>query len=226
MIKFIKRLKNVIDNFWLSMIQNIPGGFGIKLRYLYWKRKFKHCGRNVLIDVGVVIQGAQWISVGNNVAIGPYSVLVAGPVNEDGLRVKRIKNPDFRFKCGELVIGDNVHISQHCIIQAHGGVEIGNNCGISAGTKIYSFSNLPRNPEVPSEEIFFNVFVPEKSYFVSGPIVIGDNVGIALNSLVLPGVTIAKNSFVAINSVVLTSFKENSYISGNPAKRVEDRFIK
>lgn len=32
---------------------------------------------------GVIIQGAKWISVEDNVRIDKYSILVAGPVNFD-----------------------------------------------------------------------------------------------------------------------------------------------
>ena len=75
----------------------------------------------------------------------------------------------------------------------------------------------------PSEEIYFTPTRREYAYFFA-PIVIKDNVGIALNSIVLPGVTIGEKSFVAPCSVVMTSFKSNSYIAGNPARKIRGRF--
>ena len=50
------------------------------------------------------------------------------------------------------------------------------------------------------------------------------SVGTCLNVVILPGVSIGKDSFVAINSVVNSSFEKNSMIAGNPAKRIKNRF--
>ena len=125
---------------------------------------------------------------------------------------------------GELYIGDNVHIAPFCIIQAHGGVFIGNNSGLSSGVKIYSFSNVPTNPYDPSDQVLFTTMCHRSAYLV-GSVVLDDNVGIALNSIILPGVHIEKDSFVAPMSLVINSFEKNSYITGYPAKRIKNRFI-
>jgi acetyltransferase-like isoleucine patch superfamily enzyme len=52
------------------------------------------------------------------------------------------------------------------------------------------------------------------------PIVIGRNVWIGRNSIILPGVSIGDNSVVGAGSVVTKSFPANCVIGGNPAKLI------
>lgn len=215
----------IFDNMVRTVITYMSGPLGRKLRYLYWRGKFKKCGKNVIIDEGVIIQGAEWISVGDNVWIDKYCILLAGKVDVEGHPIKIRENKNFHFEPGELIIGSGVHIGAFNIIQAHGGVYIGNNVTTSAGVKIYSLSNMHVNYENPEIVMYANCMVEEqdKVGYIISPIVIEDGVWISLNSVVLGG-TIGKNSFVAPNSVVIHEFEENSYISGNPAKKIKDRF--
>ena len=52
------------------------------------------------------------------------------------------------------------------------------------------------------------------------PIIIGNNVWIGLNSIILKGTIIGDNSIVAAASVVSGEFGANTIIMGNPAKEV------
>ena len=124
---------------------------------------------------------------------------------------------------GELIIESNVHIAPFCLIQAHGGAYIGQNCALSSGVKVYSLSNMPRNPYNLDETVYFSPMANNSAYFI-GPGMLKENVGIALNCIILPGVMIGENSFATPNSVLLSSITPNSYVSGNPAKRVKERF--
>ena len=49
-------------------------------------------------------------------------------------------------------------------------------------------------------------------------VVIEDNVFIGARALIMPGVTVGKNSIVAAASVVTKSVPENTVVGGNPAK--------
>jgi galactoside O-acetyltransferase len=222
-ITMIKKIFKAFDDILRFFIIYMPGSTGRKLRYYYWRKKFKKCGKNVLIDEGVIIQGAEYISIGDNVWIDKYCVLMAGQVNLAGRTVKRKRNASFKWEEGELIIEDNVHIAPNCILQAHGGLYIGKNSGFSSGVKVYTLSNLPNDPNDFTKVTYFTPLNEISIYYI-GPVVIDENVGVALNSCILPGVTIQKNSFIGPFSLILTSFKENSYISGNPARRIKDRF--
>ena len=60
---------------------------------------------------------------------------------------------------------------------------------------------------------------------VLGAITLEDNVGVALNTIILPGVFVGGDSFIGANSVLFNQdFTENSLIFGSPAKRKGCRF--
>jgi acetyltransferase-like isoleucine patch superfamily enzyme len=57
----------------------------------------------------------------------------------------------------------------------------------------------------------------------SPPIVIGDNVWIGMNSVVLPGIKIGDNVVIASNSVVTKDIPSNSIAAGNPCTVVREK---
>ena len=223
--KFVKIIKYVVENFLMFFIISFPGPTGRKLRYFYYRGKFKRCGKNVMIDEGVIIQNPDWISVGDAVWIDKYVILQAGKFNMDVGILKKRKNTNFNGTMGELIIGNNVHIGAFNILQAQGGLYVGNNVTTSSGVKMYSFSNYFCNEydlTMITHASCMAEDINKVSYIVS-PIVIENNVWIALDCLVLGG-TIGKNSFISSKSLVLYNISENSYASGNPAKRIRERF--
>ena len=55
----------------------------------------------------------------------------------------------------------------------------------------------------------------------SKPIILGSNVWIGTNSLIMKGVTIGENSIVAAQSVVTKDVPSNVIVGGNPAKPIK-----
>jgi galactoside O-acetyltransferase len=202
-----------------------PGTLGRKLRYFYYRKRFKRCGKNVVIEEGVIIEKPESIIIGDNVWIDKYSILLAGLVDTKNGICKKRENRYFTGKAGELTIGSGVHIGMFNILQAHGGISIGNNVTTSAGVKVYSLSNYPCDENNTEVVTFANCMVPERnrvSYILS-PVLIEDGVWIALDCLVLGG-RIGRNSFVSSQSLVYRDIPENSYASGRPAKKIKERF--
>ncbi|MFN3785618.1 MAG: acyltransferase [Thiothrix sp.] len=217
----LKTIALFIDNLLRGAIRNISGSVGRKIRYWYYSRRLGGCGKNVIIDEGVIIQGSRDIYLGDNVWIDRYCILMAGKVPLEP-NAKVHNNPNYQHGEGELHIGNNVHITPYSLIQAHGGVQIGNNCGTGAGAKIYSLTNLPTDSNNPERRVCYS-WGGELAQ-LSAPIVIGNNVGIGLGAVVLPAVTIEDDCFVAPYSVVMSPVKANSFVSGNPARKIKDRF--
>lgn len=220
-VKIIRIPLLVIRDMAGFFIMYMPGPTGIVLRRLYYGRAFKRCGKNLVIGIGVSISGAEFISVGDNVYIDKYCVIATGKKLIG--KIERKRNQDFNFIDGEIVIGDDVHIVQFCIIMGYGGVHIGNNCVLSADSKIYSLTNTAYDLNNKSRIVSLMPYA--QANFLLSPVVLKFNVWLGLNTIVMPGVTVDKNSFSVSNSVLLGSFPENSYIAGQPAKRIRERFL-
>jgi len=228
-MKKIIRASNALINFpidvWHLFINDLPGPIGFKLRYIFWKKRLKFLGKSVKIEIGVYFQNPQFISIGDNCWID-RGVMILGGADKSRRARRLVLNNNFTLDKGMVHIGSNVHIAPYSIISGIGGVFISDDCTLSSGVKVYSLSHHYRSDEAPSNRMFRfgSCDVPERQFIIEGPIFIGENVGVALNSVILPGVSIGKCSFVAVNSVVGSSFEENSLIKGDPARRVSDRF--
>ena len=221
----LKLLLALPKNTWLRFITYLPGELAFSLRRRYWKSRLKKMGENVRIDTGVFFQNPQYITIEDNSWIDKNVHILAGPDKSSRQR-QFMPNPNFKLNKGEVFIGKNIHIAPFCIISGIGGVYISDNCGISAYAKLYSFSNYYRDRrDSANPEYYFSCAAdPVKQYMLEGPIFIAENVGIGLNVTIMPGVSILKNSFITINSVVMRSFKENTLIGGNPAHKMGNRF--
>lgn len=98
-------------------------------------------------------------------------------------------------------------ISGGCYFQALNGIILGKNFLFAPGLKMISSNHSKENTDD---------FVEAK------PIIIGDNVWIGTNVVILPSVEIGNNCIVGAGSVVTKSFKENNLvIAGNPAKIIK-----
>ena len=178
------------------------GRIGRYLRYAYYKRRLKVCGRGVFIDMGVHIINPESVSIGDGVWIDKNCVLIAGKVSIRNEKVKEIENKDFKGSAGEIHIGSHSHMGLMTIVQGHGGVWIGPNFTSSAGVKIYSFSNDPGACHTGT--------MIDPAY-VMHPVQIGQNVWLGLNVVVL-GHTIGDDVFVGPNAVITTDIPNGSYV--------------
>jgi acetyltransferase-like isoleucine patch superfamily enzyme len=207
------------------LIRNIDGAEGERLRYKYYRTRVRGMGKNVRIDTGVFLYGAEYISIGDNTHIDKNCIIVGSSPNLDlsrRLLKKKLLTSD-KVTEGEVRIGKDCHVSQNCMIYGYGGVFIGDNCVMSAGSKVYSLTSMPTNP-FDETQVLSIVPYDGPSPTLVGKVVLNKNVWIGLDSLISPGVEIGRNSFVRSKSIVLKSFAENSYIGGDPAVRIRNRF--
>ncbi|MDK9855707.1 acyltransferase [Staphylococcus equorum] len=54
------------------------------------------------------------------------------------------------------------------------------------------------------------------------PIIVGNNVFIGINTIILPGVNIGNNVVIGAGSIVTKDVPNNQVIGGNPAKKIKD----
>lgn len=200
-----------------STIRNISGIIGIKIRYQYYRHRFAKCGKNCMIEEGVIFKGAESIYLGDNVRFDKYCIVIAGEIKGiDAKYIKYRKKHCLSKRKGELHIGSNSHVGIRTIIGAQGGVEIGDYFTSSADCKVYSFSNDVQKCKHGTIGI-------DGVHFIESPIRILNNVWLGLNCIVLGG-RIGNDTFVMPNSIVLYDIEDNSIAQGFPAKRIKDRF--
>jgi len=213
------------DELYRSAIRYLDGGAGQRFRYKYYKKRLKHLGKNVIIDTGVFITGAEYISIGDNTHIDKNCILVGAPSDLDlSYRyIKERENPAYNGIKGEITIGGECHISQNVMLYGYSGIFIGNNSVLSAGAKIYSLTSISYNPYDKSEIVSI-VPYEGKSPTLIGAVVLGNNVWCGIDCVISPGITLGDNTFIKSQSIVNSSFDENSYAGGNPARYIRKRY--
>jgi acetyltransferase-like isoleucine patch superfamily enzyme len=222
----MRKTLSILESVWLALIVPMPGAAGDRLRRAYYRRRLRHLGQNVRIDVGVQIVRPEHVSIGDHVWLDKYAVLLAGPPRQDARRLVRRGNPDFAFDEGDLVIGPNTHVAPHTVINGHGGVQIDGFTGIAAGAKVYSLSHHHRNLDDPDDGHLYR-FSPmaadEDQALLSAPVVIREGAAIALNCVVLPGSTVGRDTWVTVGSTVRGTIPDRCIASGTPATAVRSR---
>lgn len=111
----------------------------------------------------------------------------------------------------EVVIGDDVGISG-TTIYARNRIEIGCHTRIGANVKIIDNDFHPVDPELRLKASNQNMEVR--------PVVIGKNVFIGCNSIILKGSIIGDNTTIGAGSVVSGIIPANCVAAGNPARVV------
>lgn len=170
------------------------------------------CGEGLVIEPGVHILGLEHISLGDNVWLDRGVVLIAGPPRE-AARIVAGTSSD-----GRLEIGNDSHVGIGTVIQAHGGVNIGDFFTASSGVRIYSFSNDPA--ECRSGTVEFGRNNP--GYRIT-PVEIGRNVWLGLDVLMLGG-TIGDDVFLRPRSLVIGDIPAGLVAGGAPAAPLRPRF--
>ena len=110
---------------------------------------------------------------------------------------------------GDVTIGDYTRIGIHNTII--GPVCIGNHVNLAQGITITA---LNHNFEDASKRI-------DEQGISTKPVVIGDDVWIGANAVILPGVTIDSHCVVAAGAVVTKDVPDNCVVGGVPAKVIK-----
>jgi len=197
----------------------VNGGTGYIVRAAYWKARLGKLGRNVLIDPGVHILNPRSVFIDDNTWVDKNVILISGDIAKRGQKFMTKANPSYKGQRGELRIGKRCHLGPNTLVQAHAGVEIGDYCGLASGAKIYSVSHHYQGSERDKTSYKSTPMArPDEQCLIEGPVVLEGNNMIGLNSAILPGATIGRNSWIGVNSCVMKSIPENVIAFGNPAR--------
>ncbi|MBS7231924.1 acyltransferase [Flavobacterium psychroterrae] len=189
---FTKKMSITIDIFF-------------NLLYTFWHtREFRNIGESVSFAYPLYLKGGKYISVGTNVGA------------DQRLRLDAIDEFLGDKFTPEIIIGDNVSIQKDCHIGAIDRISIGNN--VLLASKVYISDHF--HGEITKEALLLPP--AQRKLYSKGPIIIEDNVWLGEGVVVLPGVTIGKNSIVGANAVVTKSIPKNCVAGGNPARIIRE----
>ena len=111
---------------------------------------------------------------------------------------------------GDVTIGNHTRIGIHCTVI--GPVSIGNNVNLAQGITVTA---LNHNFEDTTRRI-------DEQGISTKPVVIGDDVWIGANAVILPGVTIGRHVVVAAGAVVTKDVPSFTLVAGVPAKVIKE----
>lgn len=157
---------------------------------------FRELGENVVFENGVLIFHPETIKLGNNIYIG-HNTILKGYYNS------------------VMEIGSDTWIGQGCFFHSGGSIFIGNAVGIGPMVKILTSYH---NEENMIDDL------PVIQYPLEfKPVTIHDGADIGVGSIILPGVTIGKNSIIGAGSVVTKDVAPYAVVAGVPARQLRIR---
>jgi acetyltransferase-like isoleucine patch superfamily enzyme len=202
-----------------------------------YRKRFRSCGRNVIIDSNVFIEHPERLEVGDNVRFDRGFYMQDGPmIGKIGSNIRFYSNcfiqgsaarfiveDDVDFFPGTYVslgdessfieIGHNTHFAPNCVLYGWGGLKIGPFCNIAAHCV---FATVGHDPVVRDKPMAL-------ASACKGPITLVEDVWLGANVTVTSDVTIARGCIIGANAVVTKDTEEYGLYVGVPAKRLRDR---
>lgn len=173
------------------------------LEWGYYKKLLNEIGKNARIGINFSIISPNNISIGNDFTGGDNICLWTWEFYNDEINKQK----------PNLSIGDNVTITNDCVITCANKIEIGSGTLLGRGTLITDNSH---GENVSQTEL--KIPPAQRKLWSKGPVIIGENVWTGKNVCIMPGVTIGKGVIVGANSVVTHDLPDNCIAAGAPAK--------
>lgn len=179
---------------WVEAILGaIPGAIGLALRRVYYRFRLAAPAPELSIQPNVSITCPQSIRIGRKCHLARDCKLYATP-----------ETP--------IKIGHNFSANTNVMINARGkgSITIGNNVLIGPNVVLRSNNHVFERTDMPINE----------QGMTDGTIVIGDDVWIASNAVVLQNVSIGDGAVVAAGAVVTKDVPPYAIVGGVPARTI------
>ncbi|WP_342330340.1 acyltransferase [Pedobacter sp. FW305-3-2-15-E-R2A2] len=165
----------------------------------YYKSLLVELGSKVIIE-SPLLMTCEHIKIGNGVYLWP------------NLRIEGVSDYLEQKFNPSIEIGNDVSIQQNLHLTCAGQVIIKKGTAIAANVTITDIIHPYLDIDTP----------PSKQYLEISNVTIGELCNIYNNSIILPGVTLGRNSIVSANSVVMSGvYPDYAVLAGAPAKIVK-----
>jgi acetyltransferase-like isoleucine patch superfamily enzyme len=178
------------------------GAAGFFLRGAYFKAKLGYMGKNVLIDLGVIIWNPK------NLSVGDFSHI----------------DTNVKIEASDSVsIGSYVHIASNVLLQGRGRLAVGDYADVAAGSLIYSGVNHYTDGKTDRFYEMSSCAPADKQFVKCAPVRIERSAFIGLNSVIMPGVTVGEGAIVGACSFVNSDVPPYKIVAGTPARVIKER---
>lgn len=110
---------------------------------------------------------------------------------------------------GDVIIGNYTRIGLHNTII--GPVTIGHHVNLAQGITVTALNHKFKNPDIRIDEQGVS----------TKPVVIGNDIWVGANAVILPGITIGDHSVIAAGAIVTKDVPPHSLVAGVPAKVIK-----
>lgn len=156
---------------------------------------FKSLGNNVKISKFARFYNQSKISIGDNVRIDDFCILV-----------------------GNIDIASHIHISAFCALYGTYGIKLKDFSGLSPRTTIFSATD-----DFKGDFLIGPIHKKEYTNVISGEVVLEKYSQVGTNSTIFPSVTINEGAVVGAMSFVNKSIPEWTIFAGIPARFIKTR---
>ncbi len=156
---------------------------------------FRSIGKDCMISRKASLYGVSKMTFGNNVRIDDFCIL-----------------------SGNIILGNNIHISAYVALYGAKGIELQDYTGISARSTIYSAMD-----DFSGEFLVGPIHPEEYTHVIGGKVTVRAYTQIGANVLIFPDLTIGEGCVVGAYSMVRRNIEPWGIYYGLPVKRVKDR---
>ncbi len=172
---------------------------------LAMRSSFASFGPRSRISLPTQLHGAERISIGNHVYLGPGCWLLTHELDEAGL------THELGGAGGRIEIGDRTSIAGYCVLSAAVRVSIGRGVLFARNVYIADHRHGFQQAEVP---------ILDQPLEDLRAVVVEDDAWLGQNVVLLPGVTVGRGAVVGANSVIREDVPPRCVVAGAPGRVV------